>query len=113
MVGNVWIGEAMSDEVVVLFTGALRDGVDPAEYGAVSQQMTEIVSDMPGFISKELAMTAGGTGYLIVRFESEAALDAWRTHPEHVKVMERGRNEFYATYSMKVCRVVRESSFTA
>jgi hypothetical protein len=53
LIGNAWIGEAMSDEVVVLFTGAPRDGVDPAEYGAVSQQMTDIVSDMPGFISKE------------------------------------------------------------
>jgi heme-degrading monooxygenase HmoA len=103
--------KADGGEIVVIFRGALREDASLSEYGGLSARMTEIVTGLPGFISKELVSSTEGSAALIVRFENEAALEVWRTHPEHVEVMQRGRDDFYASYTMQVCRVIRESSF--
>jgi heme-degrading monooxygenase HmoA len=44
----------------------------------------------------------------VFRFASEEALEAWRTHPEHVETMKRGHAEFYASGFLQVCKVIRE-----
>jgi hypothetical protein len=44
-----------------------------------------------------------------VRFESEEALQAWKTHPEHMKVQARGREAFFESYRMTVATsIIRE-----
>jgi heme-degrading monooxygenase HmoA len=44
----------------------------------------------------------------VFRFSSEEALEAWRTHPEHVEAMKRGHDEFYVSGFLEVCKVIRE-----
>ena len=46
------------------------------------------------------------------RFESLEALRAWREHPEHLVAQARGRSEFFASYQVEVCEVVRAYDFT-
>lgn len=111
--GNLRQMKTDRGEIVVIFRGALRENASLSDYGELSARMTDIVSGLPGFISKELVSSAEGGGALIVRFENETALEVWRTHPEHVAVMQRGRDDFYASYTMLVCKVIRESSFPA
>ena len=45
---------------------------------------------------------------ILFRFASEEALEAWRTHPEHVETMKRGHTEFYASGFFQICKVIRE-----
>jgi heme-degrading monooxygenase HmoA len=46
-----------------------------------------------------------------LEFENEAALRAWRMHPEHRAAQQKGRDSFYEEYKVQVCEVLREVRF--
>ncbi len=75
--------------------------------------MWEIVPKIPGFISYKGYTGEDGEEIVVVRFESEEALDAWRNHPEHVEAQRMGRESFYEEYWVQVCNTLREYRFTA
>lgn len=92
--------------VVVLIQTTLREGCDLAAYEALNARMYELAQGIPGFLGAD---SAGELG--LVRFESLAALKAWRDHPEHAAAQERGRRELYASYKVEVCEIVRAYEF--
>ena len=71
-------------------------------------RMYDIVSRLPGFVSVKLFKADDGEELTVFRFASEEALEAWRTHPEHVETMKRGHAEFYASGFLQICKVIRE-----
>ena len=73
--------------------------------------MHELAPQIPGFISIKGYTAEDGEEIDIVRFESEIALEAWRTHPEHLEAQRRGREEFYDHFFVQACRVFREYEF--
>lgn len=97
---------------VVLFSTTERDDVDLSEYRGTSARMHELVSQVPGFISYNSYGSDDGPGVAVVRFDSEEALKAWRTLPEHRAAQEQGREAFYEEYWVQVCETVREYRFT-
>ena len=44
----------------------------------------------------------------VATFDSEEALEACRSHPEHRATQKRGSEEFYDSLRVKACNVVRE-----
>jgi len=99
-------------EVVVIFKTHVRDGADTAEHNRASRRMHELVKEIPGFISIKGFTSEDGEEIDIVRFENEAALEAWRTQPEHRRTQDRGQREFYDRYSVQACKVVRDYEWT-
>ena len=61
---------------------------------------------MPGFVGMDYAQVEDGE-LLVVRFESHEALEAWRNHPEHLEAQRRGKQEFFESYQIEVCELVR------
>lgn len=98
----------MIGEVIVVGDLKLREDAALDEYGRLVQRMYDIVSRLPGFLSVKSFKAEDGEELTIFRFASEQALEAWRTHPEHVETMKRGRAEFYSSGFLQVCKVVRE-----
>jgi heme-degrading monooxygenase HmoA len=98
----------MIGEVVVVGDLKLRDDADTDAYGQLGGRMYEIVSKIPGFLSVKSFKAGDGEEITIFRFASEEALEAWRTHPEHVETMKRGHAEFYARGFLQICKVIRE-----
>lgn len=98
----------MIGEVIVVGDLKLREDAAIDEYGRLGQRMYDIVSRLPGFLSVKSFKAEDGEEITIFRFASEQALEAWRTHPEHVETMKRGHAEFYSTGFLQVCKVVRE-----
>jgi|SRR5215217_2966438 len=92
--------------LVVVFKITLRTDIDVAEYEKTGTRMAELVSSMPGFLGMDYAPIEGGE-LLIARFESPEALEAWRTHAEHLEAQEQGRKQFFAAYQIEVCELVR------
>jgi heme-degrading monooxygenase HmoA len=97
--------------MVALFGIELRPDIDRAAYEAHNRRMEELVREMPGFISVQSYSAKDGDHVTIVRFESEAALDAWRFHPEHVEAQQKGRESYYASYWVQVCKTIREYDY--
>lgn len=98
----------MIGEVIVIGDLKLRNDVPLDEYGRLGESMYDIVSHMPGFLSVKSFKAADGEELTVFRFASEEALEAWRTHPEHVETMKRGHAEFYASGFLQICKVIRE-----
>lgn len=98
----------MIGEVIVVGDLKLREDAALDEYGRLGQRMYDIVGNLPGFLSVKSFKAEDGEELTIFRFASEQALEAWRTHPEHVETMKRGHAEFYSSGFLQVCKVVRE-----
>jgi heme-degrading monooxygenase HmoA len=99
--------------VIVLIRTALRDPVDLPAYEQTATRMDEIVRTIPGFVSVKDYVADDGERISMVCFESQQSLTAWREHPEHVVAQRRGKQEFYASYDVRICEVVRAYDFTA
>jgi heme-degrading monooxygenase HmoA len=102
-----------SEKVVVVFRSRLRADVDLDALEMVAARMYELASAMPGFISYKDFIADDGESVSIVEFADAASLLAWRNHPEHQRVQQRGREEFMAEYRIQVCRPEREYGFSA
>jgi len=98
----------MIDEVIVIGDLKMRGDADIGEYGKLGERMYGIVSQLPGFLSVKSFKADDGEEVTVFRFASEAALEAWRTHPEHVETMKRGHAEFYVSGFLQICKVIRE-----
>ena len=97
--------------IVVLFSTTPREDLDVEAYRYASARMRELVAAMPGFISYNTYAADSGEGIAVVRFESEEALEAWRTHREHQQAQAMGRSEYYQEYWVQVCSTLREYRF--
>lgn len=100
-----------SEKVVVVFRSRLRDDADLSALEAAATRMYELASAMPGFLSYKDFTAADGESVSIVEFADAASLLAWRNHPEHLRMQQRGREEFMAEYRIQVCRPEREYVF--
>src|SRR5215813_11411774 len=98
----------MIGEVIVIGDLKRRDDAPLDEYLRLAERMYNIVSHLPGFLSVKSFKATDGEELTVFRFASEEALEAWRTHPEHIEAMKRGHAEFYASGRLQICKVVRE-----
>ena len=96
--------------VIVLFRSRLRPDAGE-EYADTSKRMLEIASRMPGFVSFKSFDAPDGERVSLIEFESEEAVAAWGSHPDHLKAQQRGREQFYSEYRIQVGRVIREYDF--
>ena len=98
--------------VVTIFKHRMMPGVDK-EYGAEVSKLLAMAQKMPGFASIKGYAADDGEQLILVEFENEQALAAWREHPEHLIAQERGRSKYYSEYKIQVCKTMREYGFNA
>lgn len=97
--------------ILIVFRSHLRPGGD-AEIAAEGERMYELASRMPGFISYHEFVAADGENLTLIEFDTHENLAAWREHPEHKVVQERGREHFFSEYRIQVCEIIRHYGFT-
>lgn len=96
--------------IVAIFRARVRpDHAD--RYYALADEMGEIARSMPGFISWKGYFAEDGERVSVHEWESAEALEAWRTHPEHLRIQELGRQDFYDEYTLYVMDEPRRSRF--
>ena len=93
----------------VIFTSTRTEGDNG--YAEASERMMQRVAEQPGFLGIDSIRGADGVGITVSYWESEAAILAWREHPEHRVIQARGRAEWYSAFQTLVCRVEREYRF--
>lgn len=98
--------------ILTVFRSRLRaDAL--AEYQSLAPKMSELARSMPGYRSHKVFVAEDGERVTIVEFEDEASQRGWATEAQHLAAKTRGREAFYAEYSLQVCKVERESRFVA
>jgi len=91
----------------VIFTSMRTDRDD--RYAETAERMLELARSMPGFLGVDSAREE--VGITVSYWENPDAIRAWREHPGHKQAQERGRGEWYASFTTRVCKVERESRF--
>ena len=76
-------------------------------YGDMAERMMTLASEQPGFLGAESVRDAEGVGITVSYWTTPEAIAAWRRHGEHQEAQRRGREEWYAAFRLRVCRVER------
>lgn len=98
--------------VLVVFRNRLRQP-EPPGYEETAARMAELAMQQPGFRALKTFAAEDGERVTISEFDSLEAVSAWRRNVEHLVAQRRGRDEFYAEYSLQTCELIREAKFAA
>ncbi|MGO4107918.1 antibiotic biosynthesis monooxygenase family protein [Paenibacillus sp. YAF4_2] len=93
----------------VIFTSQRRDGDEG--YSEMADRMDELARKQPGFIDAESVRDAAGVGITVSYWESLEAIRSWKQNEEHLVAQENGKQAWYESYKVRICKVEREYSF--
>lgn len=89
-----------------------KDGKD--QYLDIAAGLRELLDNRPGFISIERFQSLANPQKLLSLsfWENEEAIRAWRNDLEHRTAQNRGMNELFAEYRIRVAHVLRDYTRT-
>lgn len=90
----------------VIFTSERTD--DDNGYADMAARMLELAEDQPGYLGVESARS--GLGITVSYWKSREAIAAWKQNAEHLVAQQRGQDDWYSAYTVRICRVEREYS---
>jgi len=96
---------------LVVFRNRKRADIDYAAYDAEAARMLELAQAQPGFLSFKSYTSEDGEVIALSEWEDEASARGWGRVAEHRVVQNRGRNEFYESYTLFACDAPRTHRF--
>ena len=91
----------------VIFT-SVRTVVDN-NYAGIAQRMVELAEQQPGYLGHESARNE--LGITVSYWSSLEAIQNWKMNTEHLNAQQNGREEWYAQYKTRICKVERDYGF--
>ena len=91
----------------VIFS-TLRTEVDEG-YIETAQRMEELAKQQDGYLGVESARSE--VGITVSYWESLDAILKWRNNAEHSLAREKGKELWYKTYQLRICKVERAYGF--
>ncbi len=88
----------------VIFTSERTGGGEG--YADTAARMNALAAEQPGFLGIESARS--GLGIKVSYSDSLEAIAAWKRSTEHSAAQQRGRDDWYTAYTVRICRVERE-----
>lgn len=98
-------------DFAVIFS-AQRTTDDSEGYKLMGDRMMELAQTQPGFVGVETIRGADGFGITVSYWESEEAIRHWKSDAEHQVAQKRGREEWYSSFDLRICRVDRAYGMT-
>ena len=91
----------------VIFTTLLTDNL--IDYEKTAEQMEELAEKQDGYLGIESARKE--IGITVSYWESLEAITNWKNNIEHTKARDKGREQWYKQYQLRICKVEREYGF--
>ncbi len=91
----------------VIFTSTQNENVKG--YSEMAEKMETLAKQQPGFIDIESARE--GLGITVSYWESLDAIKNWKQQSDHLLAQQKGREDWYSWYHVRVCKVEREYEF--
>ena len=98
-------GQVRKGSFAVVFSST-QSGNDDG-YAEMAERMVALAEKQHGFLGVESARNSDGHGITVSYWESEGAISRWKQNLEHQEAQRRGQSQWYASYSLHVCRVER------
>ena len=97
---------------LVVFRNRKRADLDQAAYAADAAAMEALAASQQGYLSFKSYVAEDGEVVAISEWADEASARAWGRLEEHRGVQRRGRDEYYAEYTLFACDAPRTHRFT-
>ncbi|HUK55507.1 MAG TPA: antibiotic biosynthesis monooxygenase [Nitrospiria bacterium] len=104
-------GMAMTPEppyYAVIFT-SVRTDTDEG-YKETSERMLKLAAAQPGYLGVESVREAG-LGITVSYWKTPEAIRSWKRQMEHREAQRKGRETWYRSYRIRICKVEREYGF--
>ena len=92
----------------VVFTSR-RSSLEEEPYAAMASEMMKLAGKQPGFLGIDHARDE--IGITVSYWESLQSIADWKIHARHQFAQQKGREAWYESYTIRICRVEREYSF--
>ncbi|MBU9580335.1 antibiotic biosynthesis monooxygenase [Ralstonia mannitolilytica] len=98
----------------VIFASTRTDG--DTGYGAMADRMVELARNMPGFLGiesvrDEAATAQGRPGITVSYWSSLEAIREWKNQSDHLAAQKLGREQWYASYHLRIAKVEYDYGF--
>ncbi len=94
----------------VIFTSQ-RSEVDEG-YQQTAQRMLELAAKVDGFIQVD-SVRQDGLGITVSYWRDLEAIKQWKQQVEHLEAQRLGREKWYTSYQLRICKVEHEYEFEA
>ena len=91
----------------VIFTSTQTD--DTEGYSEMAEKMETLARQQEGFIGIESARNT--VGITVSYWKSLDAIKNWKANTEHLLAQQKGREQWYNWYNVKICKVEREYEY--
>ena len=91
----------------VIFTSTQKENIEG--YSEMVIKMEELAKDQEGFLGIDSAKEK--VGITVSYWESLEAIKNWKQNSEHLLAQQKGRNQWYSWYKVRICKVEREYEF--
>ena len=88
----------------VIFTSTRTEG--DHGYAAMSDRMIELAEKQPGFLGVEHARE--DLGITVSYWKDLESIKNWKHHAEHSIARQKGREEWYRSFKVRITRVERD-----
>ncbi|MCC1483284.1 antibiotic biosynthesis monooxygenase family protein [Winogradskyella immobilis] len=78
-------------------------------YSEMASQMEGLAKQQQGFLGIESARET--VGITVSYWENLDAIKTWKANTEHLLAQQKGREQWYNWYKVKICKVEREYEF--
>jgi heme-degrading monooxygenase HmoA len=96
---------------LVVFRNRKRADIDGAAYARDAEAMEALARAQPGFLSFKSYAADDGEVIAVSEWADEASARAWGCHAEHAETQARGRESYYAEYTLFACPEPRVRRF--
>lgn len=79
---------------------------DTEGYSEMSEKMVDLVRKQEGYLGHESARD--GIGITVSYWDSLESIKKWKQNEEHLFAQSEGRNRWYQSYRIRICKVERE-----
>lgn len=91
----------------VIFTSTQTE--DTEGYAEMSEKMEALAKQQKGYLGIESAKNK--VGITVSYWESLEAIKNWKANTEHLFAQQKGREQWYNWYNVRICKVEREYEF--
>jgi len=92
----------------VIFTSSRTEG--DHGYATMSDRMIELAEKQPGFLGVEHAREED-LGITVSYWKDLESIKNWKHHAEHSIARQKGREEWYKSFKVRISRVERDYEF--
>ena len=93
----------------VIFTSTQNKNIEG--YHEMANKMENLAKQQPGFLGLDSARNA--VGITVSYWESLDAIKNWKQQTDHLVAQQKGRQDWYNWYHVRICKVEREYEFNS